>query len=495
MPATSPPSSDDRLTLTARLTPATFRVSLPLWVAAVIYALLLAVGGKLLLSDPDVYWHIATAEWIVEHRAFPHVDMFSWTVPGAPWIAKEWLSQLLYAGAHAVAGWGGVVVLAAAAIAAAFALLAHFLLQKLAPLPAITLVVAGFVLALPHLTARPHALALPLMVAWAGVLVNAVDHRRSPPLALLPVMTLWANLHGSFTLGLAFVAPLAFEAWWGAGDARRETPLRWLSFGALALLAACVTPYGAESILVAWRMLGLGQILTLINEWQPQNFSRIGGFEACLLLGMGFVLYRGIVLPPLRLAMLLGLLHLALSQSRHVDVLGLLAPLVLAQPLAAQVGSAEERADGRSAPPSGLASRVLVACLAALTLALSATGLWVPRANISPVGAVAAIKAHNAGPVLNDYDYGGYLIYAGVPPFIDGRTDQLYGEAFLVRYYRAVSLSNVGDFVHLLDEYNIGATLLFPTTAAVGLLDRMDGWQRVYADDVAVVHVRRPAVR
>jgi hypothetical protein len=201
------------------------------------------------------------------------------------------------------------------------------------------------------------------------------------------------------------------------------------------------------------------------------------------------------VLPPLRIALLLGLLHLALSQSRHVDVLGLLAPLVLAQPLARQVGSAKEHADNPSRQSSGLTHAVLVACLAALTWGLAATGLWVPPAQISPVGAVAAITARNAGPVLNDYDYGGYLIYAGVRPFIDGRTDQLYSEAFLVRYYRAVTLSNIDDFVHLLDEYGIGATLLFPTTPAVGLLDRMDGWQRVYADDVAIVHVRRAAVR
>jgi hypothetical protein len=477
-----------------RLRLATFRVSLPLWVAAAIYAVLLALGGMWLLTDPDVYWHITVGEWIVEHRAFPHVDMFSATMAGAPWIATAWLSQLLYAGAHAVAGWGGVVVLAAAAIAAAFALLAHFLLQKLAPRPAIILVGAGFVLAAPHLTARPHALALPLMVVWAGVLMNAVDYRRAPPLALLPVMTLWANLHGSFTLGLALVAPLAFEAWWSAGDARRETALRWLRFGALALLAACVTPYGPEPILVAWRMLDLGQVLSLIEEWQPQNFSRIGGFEACLLFGLGFALYRGIVLPPLRIVVLLGLLHLALSQSRHADMLGLLAPLVLARPLAAQVGSAQERADDPSAPSSGLASAILVACLAALTWVLAGTNLWTPRAQISPVAAVAAIKARNAGPVLNNYGFGGYLIYAGVPPFIDGRTDQLYGEKFLVRYYRAVALSDVGDFEHLLDEYGIGATLLYPTTPAVGLLDRMDGWQRVYADDVAVVHVRRASM-
>ena len=476
-----------------RLTPAS-HVSLPLWVAAAIYALLLPIGGSL-LKDPDVYWHIAVGRWIFENHAFPHVDTFSTTMAGQPWIAKEWLSQLLYAGAHAVAGWAGVVVLAAAAIAAAFALLAHFLLQKLAPRPALILLGAGFVLAAPHLQARPHALALPLMAVWMGALMNAVDNRRSPPLALVPVMTLWANLHGSFTLGLALVAPLAFEAWWSAGAARRETALQWFRFGALALVAACVTPYGPEPILVAWRILGLGQILSIINEWQPQNFSRIGGFEICLLLGLGFALYRGIVLPPLRIAMLLGLLHLALSQSRHVDVLGLLAPLVLAQPLAAQVGSAEQRADDPSTPSSGLASAVLVACLVALTWALASTGLWTPRAQISPVGAVAAIKARNAGPVLNDYDFGGYLIYAGVPPFIDGRTDQLYGEKFMVRYDRAVSLSNVGDFVHLLDEYGIAATLLNPETPAVGMLDRMDGWQRVYADDVAVVHMRRAAPR
>jgi hypothetical protein len=473
---------------------AALRLSLPLCVAAAVYALLLVLGARL-LNDPDVYWHIAVGRWIIEHRAFPHVDPFSATMAGAPWIAKEWLSQLLYAGAHAVAGWPGVVVLAAAAIAATFALLAHFLLQKLAPLPALTLLAVGFVLAAPHLLARPHALALPLMVVWTGVLMNALDHRRAPPLALLPIMTLWANLHGSFTLGLALVAALAFEAWWTAGAARRATALAWLRFGALALIAACLTPYGPEPILVAWRILGLGQILSIIAEWRPQDFSRLGGFEVCLLLGLGFALYRGIVLPPLRIALLLGLLHLALSQARHADVLGLLAPLVLAQPLARQVGSAGEGTDDSSAQSSGLAHAALVACLAALTWALASTSGWAPRAQISPVGAVAAIKARNAGPVLNDYDFGGYLIYVGVKPFIDGRTDQLYGEAFMVRHDRALTLQNVGDFVRLLDDYGVAATLLNPATPAVGLLDRMDEWQRVYADDIAVVHVRRAAVR
>jgi hypothetical protein len=469
---------------------AALRVSLPLSIAAATYVLLLLLGGRL-LNDPDIYWHLAVGRWIVAHGAFPHADVFSQTVAGAPWIAKDWLAQLLYAGAYGVAGWSGVVVLAAAAIAAACALLARFLLQKLAPAPALTLVGAAFVLAAPHLVARPHVLALPVMVAWIGVLVNAVDRRRAPPLMLLPLMTLWANLHGSSTLGLALVAPVALEAWWNAAGERRQTAMRWIRFGALALLAACITPYGPEPIAVAWRMLSLGQILSIIGEWQPQDFSRLGGFEACLLLGLGFALYRGIVLPPLRIAVLLGLLHLALSQSRHVDVLGVLAPLFLAQPLARSIGSAGADAHPVGAQPRGLADAVLVTGLAALTWALAAIGGWAPRAQISPAGAVAAVKAQTTGPIFNDYDFGGYLIYAGLKPFIDGRTDQLYGEAFTVRHHRAVTLQNVGDFVRLLDEHRIAVTLLNPATPAVGLLDRMSEWQRIYADEVAVVHVRR----
>jgi hypothetical protein len=94
--------------------------------------------------------------------------------------------------------------------------------------------------------------------------------------------------------------------------------------------------------------------------------------------------------------------------------------------------------------------------------------------------------------VLNDYAFGGYLIFAGIPTFIDGR-GELYGGQFIVRYNRDVSLADLRDFLALLDEYKFGATLLAPDTPAVALLDRLPDWQRVYSDDVAVVHKRRVA--
>jgi hypothetical protein len=58
-----------------------------------------------------------------------------------------------------------------------------------------------------------------------------------------------------------------------------------------------------------------------------------------------------------------------------------------------------------------------------------------------------------------------------------------------------MSLQNVGDFLKLLDEYKIDATLLAPGTPANAFLDTLPDWKRVYGDGVAVVHVRTDAAR
>jgi hypothetical protein len=469
---------------------AAVRVSLPLLAGIAVYVLLLALGDRL-LGDPDTYWHIVVGRWIVEHQAFPHADMFSATARGAPWIAKEWLSQVLYAGAYAVAGWTAVVVLAAAAVAAALALLARFLLDELPPIPALALVTAALVLTAPHIVARPHVLALPVMVAWVAALVRAADRGNVPSLKLLPLMVAWANLHGGFTLGLALIAPIALEAVLACpASERRTAALAWLRFGVLAVLAGCITPYGWESILVTYRILGLGTALTIIGEWQPQDFTRVGAFELCLLLAVGFALYRGFTLPPLRIVVLLGLLHLALAHSRNAELIGLLGPLVIARPLARQIGSSRMEAGKVHGGSMSFADGAALIAAIAVTCALIAAHSFAPSARVTPALAVEAIKRAGAGPIFNDYDFGGYLIHAGLAPFIDGRTE-LYGGAFTARHHRAVTLQNVPDFLRLLEDYRIGATLLAPTTPAAGLLDVLPGWKRLYADDVAVVHVKQ----
>ena len=468
-----------------------WRVPWPLAVAALFYLLLLILGNGL-LNDPDTHWQIALGRWIMAHHQVPHSDVFSYTMHGKPWISSEWLAQVLYANAFAIGGWSAVVVLAAAAIAGAFGLLTRFLFERLALTPVLVLAAAAFVLASPHFLARPHALALPVMVAWVAGLVRALDQRRLPSFALLPVMMLWANLHGSFTFGLALLAPIVLEALWNAPPSQRiSVALRWGLFAMLAVIAASVTPYGPESILVTFRVLGLGRALALIPEWQPQDFATVTGFELCLLLGIGGALYLRLNLPPIRILVLLGLLCMALAHIRNGEVLGLLGPLFIAAPLASQIEGCDGRRTGEG---NGhlLPSLALILALCLETVGVSYTSDYQPRAAVTPTRAVAALEASGAKHVLNSYVFGGYLIASGIKPFIDGRTE-LYGEKFVLSHDRAVKLQDVGAFFWLLKNYDIDATMLAPDAPAVGLLDRLKGWNRVYADNVAVVHVRTGA--
>ncbi|MFX9065684.1 hypothetical protein ABTN38_20195, partial [Acinetobacter baumannii] len=85
--------------------------------------------------------------------------------------------------------------------------------------------------------------------------------------------------------------------------------------------------------LASQKILSLGEALPLIREWRAADFSSVGPFEVCLLLGMGLALYHGIRLPLMRIVLLLGLVHMELAQGRAAEILALLAPMLLAGPL------------------------------------------------------------------------------------------------------------------------------------------------------------------
>src|SRR2546421_677546 len=111
------------------------------------------------LRDPDTFWHIRTGQWILQHREFPHADNFSYTFFDKPWIAKEWLSQLLLALAFEVGGWSGVVMLTAGTCAAIVAIMTPYLMSVLRFSAALGLAVVTYCLISPHFLARPHIFA------------------------------------------------------------------------------------------------------------------------------------------------------------------------------------------------------------------------------------------------------------------------------------------------------------------------------------------------
>jgi hypothetical protein len=468
------------------------RVPAWLWVGIAVYALLL-IGGRALLSDSDTYWQMAVGQWILDHQAMPRTDIYSFTKAGEPWTSSSWLAQVLYALSYNLAGWTGPVLLAASSIAATFALFTFILGRRIPAVYAVAVALAVLVLSMGHFLARPHVLVLPIMLVWASGLMSASGRGEAPSPWLLPWIALWANLHGGFVFGLVLVGAFGLDALWNADRAaRRSLALRWAAFGIAAVVACCATPYGWGSILAARKILDLGELLHLIYEWMPANFSRFGAFEMAILALIGGALYSGVKLSPPRIALVLGLLHMALSHVRNIEIFALLLPIVVLAPVASQF-ALRPAWRARSFPPAPVMATVLC-LLGGWTWLLAANAAFAPPESQSPAAAVDALKAHHPKRVLNDLPFGGYLIWRQIPVFVDGRAE-LYGEAFDVAYYRAMQLKDVNQFLEMLGKWKIDAVLLTPNTPAASLLDHVGGWRRAYADGNAVLHVRTAATR
>src|SRR3954468_3956120 len=142
-----------------------------LWLGIGVYALV-AIGGRTLLIDSDTYWQIAVGQWILDHHTLPRVYIYSSPKVGEPWTSSSWLAQVVYAASYNLVGWTGPVVVAAGGIAATFALLIHILGRRILAVYAIPVAMAVVALSMEHFLARPHVLALPIMLAWANGLMS-----------------------------------------------------------------------------------------------------------------------------------------------------------------------------------------------------------------------------------------------------------------------------------------------------------------------------------
>ena len=167
------------------------------------------------------------------------------------------------------------------------------------------------------------------MLWWVSGLIDAVEERRAPRPILLLAMLFWANLHGGFTMGLLLGGAFGLEALVNGADwaERRKIFIAWAKFGVAALLVACITPYGPRSILVTFEIFGLGDALSLIDEWKSPDFQTQPLTELMLLVALYLVLARGVKLPIMRTLVVVGLLHMFLSHVRNAELLAMITPL------------------------------------------------------------------------------------------------------------------------------------------------------------------------
>lgn len=472
-------------------------ISWPLLLGAVAFLAVLVSGAVRIGSD--TYWHISAGRWIVAHARVPTHDPFSFTMHGAAWVAQEWGAELLMAVLYGMAGWPALMLLVAASFALTIAYLAHFLLPRMEPLHTVLLTVLGGCMMFSYVLVRPQQIVWPLAALWIGVLIDAGEQGAAPPWWLLGVMLLWANLHASFILGLGLAVPIALEAVVGARPAWKPAARRWGLFLAAAVGCALLNPQGYRLLIYPFRVLGM-HALDHISEWQQPNFQQPHVFGLWLLALLALSFGGRIRLPLLRSVMLIGLIYFALQHIRNVSLLGFIAPLLIAEPVArlwrerpahaADAGILDRGFRALARPASGAA--ICATVVLAGVLGVAAVRLKKPSlpAQFTPRAALDALLAKRRDArILNDYNFGGYLIFRGIPVFVDGRTD-MYGNRFIQSYFNAVELARNGNFPALLRKYRIDAILMGPQWPVVRLLERLPQWRRVYAGKVAVAYVR-----
>jgi hypothetical protein len=430
----------------------------------------------LTFGDGDTAWHIAAGRWIVEHGRVPTTDPFSFPAFGKPWIAMEWLADLIMSGAYHLAGYAGLAALVAAAIMAMNCIVLLYLRSRVGPIGLVVVVLTLNVVLAAFMLARPHVLVWPLLAAWTVLLAKSTETGRPPPLWSALLLTVWANLHGSFPIAAVIGGFLALDAL----IAEQWKTLRaWLVFAAVCLVAICLNLNGVAGILQPFHVANL-KMLGQIAEWQPSTTMNTPQFYGALVLVLGVLLWRGVRFPVGRLALLLAMLFLAFSQLRHQSWFAIVAA-VLIPPL---LGTRTQKTGKFWPIAAGAVPLLLIRALWPLTP---------PESVSNPRSLLAHVPAELKGQaVFNEYSFGGPLILAGIRPYIDGRAE-MYGDDFMDDYTE-IATGDWGRFERAVKRYDIRWTILPARRFKLREeLDRSPQWKRIYADKVGVIHVRREA--
>ena len=205
---------------------------------------------------------------------------------------------------------------------------------------------------------------------------------------------------------------------------------RWAMFLAAAGLAAIVTPYGPYPLWITYQVFGGNEALNYIIEWQPFNFAKEIYAGPLLLLALFVGLLSGFRLPLIRCLLVVGIIYMGMIHVRSIALAAIIIPILIASPLGRQfVSLSKGSPDHAFAIVRNLVRRpLLLAILGAfaavgIILSISIPDRRPPRV-FMPVGAVDHIEANAAkGNVYNDYSFGGYLIFRGIPTFVDGRSE------------------------------------------------------------------------
>ncbi len=436
----------------------------------------------------DIWWHLRTGRWILEHGRVPHSDIYSFVAGGAWWVNPSWLADIWLYGLWRVGGMAALIALSGALFGAAVGLAACAGSDAARRARVFAALLCAYAAA-PSALVRPLAFSFPLTAFFLWVLRT----RRDAWLWALPLcVALWVNLHAGFAAGCILVF-LAFCAE-TVGQLRAPTP-DWRRAGKLFLTglacgAACfVNPFGYGVLTYPFRLTGSRLFMSKILEWMPPGwnlaFAPYWGLLALVVFALAATARRAALFDVLVLA---AFAWLSFRARRQIGVFGVAAAPILAKHLTLLAGR-------RFAGPR--ARRMTAAALGLAALAMTAHRSLSVEDDSPPKKAVDFLQSLPfQGRLFHEYQWGGYLIWRLFPQrrvFIDGRC-LVYGDKGF-REWERIYLCEPG-WEDALRGWRVEAMLLNRRRPALAdgrpnpLPFASPHWRTVYWDDDAVVLLR-----
>lgn len=482
-----------------------------LWVAVLLILFLAALLVQP-IYQPDFWWHVKMGELVLAQGQVPEEDLFSYTVPGRPFIYQGWLAGVVLALLYHAGGAIPIILGNAFFLLAAYALLLwHCWVEGRNTRLAVGATFLALVVSAGNWAVRPQTFSVLLFVALYIVLDRYRQGRRSPLWAVPLGMALWANLHGAFITGF-----LLLGATIGGEVLKRWLPgrplpvLSWSRVGWLTLTAGLsvgaifLNPVGPRILRYVLNIWSNPAIRGFIAEWQPTGTEMGTGL---IFLGslVGYLLILNLrrrTPDPTDLLLFLATAWLALGGVRNLLWYGLVLAPLLARALA-----------GREEPPEPFPNPVLNTLIVALvTIIVVLATPWVKGilplpedlqgtlAADTPIATAEAVHAQGlTGRVFNQMESGGYLAWRLWPEtqlFIDSRIELYTGEVW--QDYLHISAGRTG-YQELLDRYGV-QFLVLNGAAQGGLVQQVQDssvWVWVYenSQEGTVVYRRRAFIK
>jgi len=448
------------------------------------------------IVDPDIWWHLRNAQYLLTNLHFPNLDSYSFTAAGSPWLNHEWLSEIFFYCAFRVWGLQGIFVVFTAVLSVLM-IVVFALCLKLSqdPFAAAIATIFGGLLAMVGFTPRAQNFGWLCFVATYAILLHFRSTKKGP-LWLIPILfCIWINCHGSWLIGLFVYAIFVCAglvrrdfgqvaaAPWSKSELRKLIVTGLVSIGALF-----ANPFGYRVVLYPLDMVFRQSInVGNVEEWASVNFNDFRGKLVALVLVAIFVMAlsgrRRWRIDDILLTIFV--LYCGLSHIRFLLLAGIVLPPIMARQIG-RISSYDPRRERR------LLNSVLLTIVAGICILgfPSSRMLNGEILGFFPVRAVQFLRTHpQQGRIFNLYQWGGYLEWnlPQLPTFIDSRTDIFEYKGVLKDYLDSITLSQSEE---ILDRYQVTYVLYAADAPLPYFLSKNLQWVRIYSDDQAVIYRR-----